>query len=77
VAGHRAALRLTPLFLLSSVGTFIALFAVALYTSTPAVVTLVGLGMIAGSIALIVYSAYVASNAAKSAEGFSDDWGQQ
>jgi hypothetical protein len=73
VAGHRAALRLTPLFLLMNVVTCVALFAAALYVSTPVVVRLVGFGVIAVIIALVVYSAYVAGNAAKSADAGTDD----
>lgn len=57
VAGHRAALRLTPLFVLTSVVMCFALFAVALYVSTPGLVRLVGFGVIAVIIALVIYSA--------------------
>jgi len=73
VVGHRAALRLTPLFLFTNVVTCGALFAVALYLPTPGVVRLVGFGVIAVIIALVIYSAYVAGNAAKSADAHSDD----
>jgi hypothetical protein len=59
---------LTPLFLLTTVVTCAALFAVALYVSMPGVVRLVGFGAIAVIIALVIYSAFVAGNAAKSAD---------
>ena len=48
--------------------TCVALFAVALYAATPGVVMLVGFGVIAVIIALVVYGAFVAGNAAKSAD---------
>ena len=73
VAGHRAALRLIPLFLVTNVVTCGALFAVALYVSALGVVRLVGFGVIAVILALVVYSAYVAGNAAKSADANLDD----
>jgi hypothetical protein len=68
VAGDRAALRLTPLFLLTNVVTCVALFAGALYVTTLGVVILVGFGVIAVIIALVVYGAFVAGNAAKSVD---------
>lgn len=73
VAGHRAALRLTPLFLLMNAVTCSALFAAARYVSSPIVVRLVGFGVIGIIIVLVVYSAYVAGNAAKSADARPDD----
>jgi uncharacterized membrane protein len=73
MAGHRAALRLTPLFLFTNVVTCVALFAVALCVSTPGVVKLVGFGVIAAIIAPVIYSAFVAGNAAKSADARRDD----
>src|SRR6185437_6474580 len=73
VAGHRAALRLTPLFLLMNVVTCGALFGAALYVSAPGMVRLVGFGVIAVVIAVVVYSAYVAGNAAKVADAGTDD----
>jgi SdpI/YfhL protein family len=73
VAGHRAALRLTPLFLVANVVTCGALFAVALYASTLGVVRLVGFGVVAVILGLVVYSAFVAGNAAKSADAGPDD----
>jgi hypothetical protein len=74
MAGHRAALRLTPLFLLTTVAMCVALFAVALYASTPGVVRPVGFGVIVVIIALVIYSAFVAGNAAKSADVHTDEW---
>jgi hypothetical protein len=73
VAGHRAALRLTPLFLGANVVMCGALFAAALYASTPGMVRLIGIGVIVGIIVLVIYSAYVASKAARSAEAKTDD----
>lgn len=69
VAGHRAALRLTPLFLLATVVMCVALFAAALYGPTTTLVRLVGFGVFVIVLALVFYSAFVASKAAKSAEG--------
>lgn len=68
MAGHRAVLRLTPLLLFINVVTCVALFAVALYVSTPGVVRLVGFGVVAVIFAPVIYSAFVAGNAAKSAD---------
>jgi hypothetical protein len=73
MAGHRAALRLTPLFLLTNVVTCVALFAVALSVPTPGVVRLIGFGVVAVIVALVIYSAFVADNAAKSADAHADD----
>jgi hypothetical protein len=73
VAGHRAALRLTPLFILTNVITCVALFATALYLQTLGLVRLVGFGVVVVIIVLVVYSAYVASKAAKSADDHPDN----
>jgi hypothetical protein len=73
VAGHRAALRLTPLFLGANVVTCGALFAAASTGSTPGVIRLLGIGVVVEIIILVVYSAYVASKAANAAEAKTDD----
>lgn len=72
VAGHRAALRLTPLFLFTTVVACVVLFGAALYTSTTSVVRLVGFGAFVVVLALVFYCASVASKAAKSADDHAD-----
>jgi ABC-type transport system involved in cytochrome c biogenesis permease subunit len=72
VAGHQAALRLAPLFLLTTIVTCSALFAVALYVSTPGVVRLLGFGVVAVIVVLVICSAFVAGNAAKSVDAHPD-----
>lgn len=69
MAGHRAALRLMPLYLLTTVITCVALFAAALFASTTNVVLLVGAGAAGAVLAVFLYSAFIASRAAKLAEG--------
>jgi multisubunit Na+/H+ antiporter MnhG subunit len=54
-------------------GGSVAVFAVALYVSTPGVVRLVGFGAIAVIFALALYSAIVAGRAAKKAGGYPDN----
>ena len=76
VAGHRAALRMTPLYLLTLAGTLAALFVAALSTSISAVM-LVGVGGLFSVVPLALYRAIVASKAAKSADGHPDDRHQQ
>lgn len=73
VAGHRAALRLTPLFVVTNVVTCVALLAAALYVPTLGLVRLVGFGAVVAIIVLVVYSAYVGGKAAKSADAPTDD----
>lgn len=75
VAGHRAALRLTPLFVFMNVATCAALFVAALYVSTPFLVRLAGLGVIVVIITVAIYSAYIAGKAAKHADGHPDHLG--
>jgi uncharacterized membrane protein len=72
-AGHRAALRLTPWFLLTTVVGCAALFGSALYASSPGLVMVVGFGVSIVLLALLFWSAYVASKAAKSVDGQPDD----
>jgi hypothetical protein len=72
MAGHRAALRLTPLFLIATVTMCAALVPIALY-ATPSVVQLVGFGVVAAILALVLYSAFVANKAANLAGGHPGD----
>jgi SdpI/YfhL protein family len=67
MAGHRAALRLTPLYLLVTAIACAALLWAALYASTTAVVMIIGLGGFAALIALLLYTGIIAGKAAKSA----------
>jgi SdpI/YfhL protein family len=67
MAGHRAALRLTPLYLLVTAIACAALVWAALYASTTAVVMIIGLGGFAALIALLLYTGIIAGKAAKSA----------
>jgi uncharacterized membrane protein len=73
VAGHRAALRLTPLYLLTTAVTCVALIAAAVYASTTNAVVLAGFGGFAAVLAVLIYSAIVAGKAAKSADDRPDD----
>jgi uncharacterized membrane protein len=73
VAGHRAALRLAPLYLVTTTVTCVALFAAALFASTTNVVLLVGFGGWAAVLAILLYSTVIASKAGRSAEGYPDD----
>lgn len=66
-AGHRAALRLTPLYLLVLAGTLIALIVASLHASTMAI-NLAGIGGAVGWLAVVSVSAIVAGRAAKEAE---------
>ncbi len=67
VAGHRAALRLTPLYLLVLVGMLTALLAAVLGAST-SVVNLVAIGGLFIFVPVALYTAFVAGKAAKSAD---------
>ena len=69
VAGHSAALRLTPLHLLTLAATLSALSFAALRARTANVVQLALLGGIFVFVIVLLYTAFVASRAAKSAEG--------
>jgi hypothetical protein len=71
-AGHRAALRLTPLYLLITVGTCVGLLWAALSASTTAGVMAIGFGGFSALLVVLVYAAIIASKAAKSADGQSD-----
>ena len=72
VAGNRAALRLAPLYVLTTAPTCVALFAVALY-GWRTIVVLLGIGGFAAVIVLSVYTAVIASRAANAADGQPDD----
>lgn len=67
VAGHRAALRLAPLYLLITAVICVALFAAVMYASTRKVVPIVGFGGFVAIIALAIYTAIIAGRAAKAA----------
>lgn len=73
MAGHRAALRLAPLYLLTTVVTCVALLVAALFGSTVNVVVLVGLGGFALVLVVSFCSAVVAGRAAKKADGHPDN----
>lgn len=77
IAGHRAALRLTPVFVLTTVVTCAALAAAALYASSTTAVVITGFGGFAVVIALALYSAFIASKAARSADGSRGDQQRQ
>jgi hypothetical protein len=68
MVGHRAALHLTPWYLLTTVASCVALFVAALYASSIYDVMFVGFGVLAVVLGLLFYSASVASKAAKSAD---------
>jgi uncharacterized membrane protein len=68
MAGHRAALRMAPLFVLVTVAICVALFAAAVYASTTKVVVIIGFGSIAVVLVLLIWSSVVAGKAAKSAD---------
>jgi hypothetical protein len=76
VAGHRAALRLVPLYLVTTVVVWVGLGVAVIY-ATGNVVHLVGFAVFAVILALVFYSALVANNAAKAAEGGPDHGRQQ
>ena len=65
VTGHRAALRLAPLFVLITVLGCGVLFVTARTAPTPNTLLLTGIGVAAVIIVALFYSAFVASRAAK------------
>lgn len=67
VAGHQAALRLAPWFLLMTAGTCAALWAAAVYGSKT-IVVLIGIVGSVAVLALSIYAAVIASRAARSAD---------
>jgi len=73
VAAHRAALRLTPLYLLTAAVTCAALAAAAVYATTTTVVFFIGIGAAAVLLAVLFYTAYIAGKAAKSVGDQPDD----
>jgi hypothetical protein len=73
MAGHRAALRLTPVYLLTTAIALGALLWAGLYASTNAVVMVTGLGAVAVLVALLMYTAIIANKAAKSVGDQPDD----
>jgi uncharacterized membrane protein len=68
MAGHRAALRLAPLFGVVTVVICVALLAAALYAPTTKTVVFLGFASLAVILVLLIYSAVVANKAAKSAD---------
>jgi len=72
VAGHRAALRLTPFYLLVLVVTLAALVGVVLVTDTMGLAMVVGCGGLLMFVPVAIYSTIVANRAAKSAGGSPD-----
>lgn len=71
-AGHRAALHLAPLHLLTLAATLVALFFAAQRTRTVTGVQLVWLGDMFVLIVVVLYTALVAGRAAKSADDNSE-----
>ncbi|WP_293003252.1 SdpI family protein [Mycobacterium sp.] len=63
-AGHRAALRLTPLLILISIAGCVATAWAALATSNPNTVMLTGIGVAALVVIVLIYSAVLANRAA-------------
>jgi hypothetical protein len=72
IAGHRAALRLAPLFVCATVLSCAALVVAAIF-ATPTIVMTIGLGSAGVLLAAFLYSGVVASRAAKSTGGDPDD----
>lgn len=70
-AGHRAALRLWPLYVVTTLVIWVAL-GVATVSATNNVVHLMGFIVFAAILALVFYSAVVANKAAKAAEPHPD-----
>jgi hypothetical protein len=73
VAGHRAALRHTPLYLLVLGTTLIALLVTVLCTRAVSVAMIVGASGLFAFVPLAIYSAVVAGKAAKSVDGHAED----
>ncbi|MEM6109100.1 SdpI family protein [Mycobacterium sp. 050272] len=69
VAGHRAALRLTPLYIFFTATTLVALLVATLWGWSFGVTMLVGVGGLLVSVPVALYSAIVAGRAAKSIGG--------
>jgi SdpI/YfhL protein family len=69
VAGHQAAQRLIPVYLLITVAAWAVLVWAALYGSTPAAVINAALGSFVALIAAVIVAAVLAGKAAKSADG--------
>lgn len=67
VAGHRAALRLTPLWVVTTVVSLVALWAGGLWASS-AVAMIIGAAGVLAFVPIALYSAVVAGRAAKRAE---------
>ncbi len=72
VAGHRAALRLAPLYLLVLAVTLGSLIGVVLATETMGLAMVVGSGGLVMFVPVAIYSTIVANRAAKSVGGSSD-----
>ena len=68
IAGHRAALRTVPLFVIAAVALTAALFGAALWASTIKIVIMLGFLSFGVVMALLIWAAIVASKAAKAAD---------
>jgi hypothetical protein len=73
MAAHRAALRLTPLYLLTAAVTCVALGAAVLLRSTTKVLMIVRFGCWAGVLTVLIFSGVIADNAAESPDDRPDD----
>ncbi len=69
IAGHRAALRLAPLYVLVAVAVCVALLWAVLYSSAPGALMLTGIGGNAVLFASIIFGAIMAGRAAKAVDG--------
>lgn len=69
IAGHRASLRVAPLYILVTLATCIALYIAVNHAPSFKVVTIIGLSGFAATIVLAVLTAYLASKAARSVDG--------
>lgn len=73
VAGHRAALRLTPLHLLTLAATLSVLLFAGIHAGTANAVQLAALGSMLVFVLVAIYTAFVASRAAKSVDDDPDE----
>lgn len=73
MAGHRAALRLAPVYLVITAIALAALLWAGIYASTNGVVMVIGLGGFAVLVVLLICTAIIANKAAKSVGDQPDD----
>jgi len=76
IAAHRAALRLTPLFVIMTVAIWGVLLETVWHGSSVTGIIVVGLGSAAVIVAVVLFAAYVAGRAAKSVDDHHDGWPQ-